>query len=663
MKTHYLKQIILLIFLLINQITATAQTETSRAYATGIYVFCGNEIPKGFSYLIEKHDNNAWKPVAELKAPRSADECRAALMRIPAAVLNAGKPTDAQVLFAWTRLQNSRSIDSLYAFRNDPRFQYIAGVAWFDEQVTKPGNYRYRINKMTAAGKTEIISEISVAFPPRSPNTLATPLRFKLNERSVQISYEVNDVQNTTGLKLFRSYYLRNNFTEIPAKLMFTSEKGKMVAQLTDENVTKGFTYSYVAIPYDGLGNTGKASDTLNIAYLTRQADLGLITKLDITPDPAKGGNLLEWDYIFNTRVNTVEIFRSKIYDGNYQRIASVNPSNKSYFDNFALEPAKAYFYYIVISDGKGNSLPCARTPAILEGRRPNLIPPQDLNVTRETNVVTLSFRRPGSDIRSYYVYRADGYVGAPEMLQRMLHSSDSLLSYRDTLPLSLSPAVYSYAVASVNTSYNISPLSERVSVAFSGGRLPVPDKLNAIQTDNKITVTWNDAASVNAGVAGYNIFRKTIFNDKVETEETLIANTTFVQNFYTDTLLLPGRYYVYRVQCTGEETSDTGGHSQPAGILYTGNPLLQPGNVMAIPSGDRIIIKWSMPLSDNIASALVYRSTTGSEPVLLTEAGANAEQYEDTTARKGTMYFYFIVLKYKNNLISKPTDAVSGKL
>ncbi len=61
--------------------------------------------------------------------------------------------------------------------------------------------------------------------------------------------------------------------------------------------------------------------------------------------------------------------------------------------------------------------------------------------------------------------------------------------------------------------------------------------------------------------------------------------------------------------------------------------------------------------------TVLIYRSVKNGEPVIIKETDNKAESFEDNAALKNTMYFYFIVLKYKNNLISTPTDTVRGKL
>ena len=339
-----------------------------------------------------------------------------------------------------------------------------------------------------------------------------------------------------------------------------------------------------------------------------------------------------------------------------------MSPKTKEYFDSRDIRPAIAYYYYISINSGIGQSLPSARVPAILEGKKSNPFTPQDLSIFRQGNIVTLKFRRLGYDIKSYYVYRADGYVAPLMQLPRMLISTDSLLTYTDTLPRTINSMVYSYAVASVNSSYNISLQSNRVSTSYSGGRLPVPEKVNAMMNNGNILVTWSDAAALHVGVSSYRVFRKTTFGDNVEKPEELIAVTGFNENSFTDTLLIPGRYYSYRVQCAGTDSLDVGSISMPCGILYKADALLQPGNIMAIPAENKIILKWTLPVDEDVVSSLIYRSTENSEPVLLKETDKTIETFEDNTAKKNVQYFYFIVLKYKYDQTSVPTDAVSAK-
>lgn len=642
-----------------------AQTLESKAYPAGNYIFCGKELPKAFSYIIEKQENNSqWKPVAQLKAPVNLAECRARIMALPVVVASVTQIQPAVTEFVWNRINKPNStLDSLYAYCYDPRYQFVAGVGWFDDGIKQPGTYKYRVSMLNKAGVKTLKTEVSVVFPAKPLQAKAIPLRFKLNPSSVSLSYDVGNDKIVTGLKLFRSLYLQKDFKETSPYLMFTTEKEKMVASLTDNNVINGLTYSYVAVPYDGLGNIGAASDTVNVYYVAKPVDIGMITEFTAEPVPERTGNLLKWKYRQGAYVNTVEVYRSTTYDGNYVKLASLGPKETEYFDAALIQPATTYFYYLMINSGVGNSLPSARIPVILEGKKANVIPPQDLTLTKKGNVVTLKFRKVGMDVRGYYVYRADGYRAPLSQLPRMLLSTDSLLNYNDTLPVSVRSSVYSYAVASINTSYNISPMSSRVNTVFSGGQLPVPADLNGIVQNNQVMLVWSDAASNNAAITGYEIYRKTIFNDKEETPEKLIASTNFSKNNFEDKSILPGRDYTYRVRCITADASDASSFSLPYSVFIPTESIMPPGQVSVISSTGKILLRWTLPMTENIQSVQIYRAVENQKETLLKSLDAKAESYEDTTAKKGTMYYYFITIKYKNGLESKPTDALSAKL
>jgi hypothetical protein len=333
------------------------------------------------------------------------------------------------------------------------------------------------------------------------------------------------------------------------------------------------------------------------------------------------------------------------------------------YFDDSNLEPSITYFYYIVINNGFGNSLPSARAPAILLGKKENVIPPQDLILTRKGNVVTLKFRRVGYDVRGYYVYRANGYESELNQLPRMLHSTDSLLTYTDTLAVSGRSSVYSYAVASVNTSYNISPISNRVNTIFSGGQMPVPDKLNVLLGNDAVTLVWNDVADLNSSITAYEIYRKTVNKVQDSGVERLLGTVNFTTNSFTDNLILPGENYIYRIRCIASDTTDASSFSLPYSVYVPSGKALPPGEVSAIASAKFITLKWTLPVINDIQSVLVYRAAENGKESLLETLDAKTESYQDNSAKKGTMYYYFIVIKYKNGSASKPTDAVSARI
>lgn len=647
----------------------TAQPFTSRAYSTGNYIFCGKELPKGFAYIVEKEVDGRWREIARLKTPQNLSECNARLFSLPDPVASANNITPQDLEFVWERVMlMDSSLDSLYLYGMNRVYQYIAGCGWFDEGISEAGTYKYRVSKLTGQDILTGTQEISVDFPPKPLNLTATPVSYQINPSAITLRYKVADLQNTANMKIFRSPYLRNNFREIFPEFGFGEYKDEMVAVYTDRDATPGMTYSYLAVPHDDLGNMGKPTDTLQVYFVSKDADLGLIKYVNVTSIPEKQGNKVEWDFNTQTYIHMVSVYRGSDYDGDYQLLITLTPDVKEYFDTYEIEPAESYYYFIVISDGLGNSIPSARFPAILEGRRENPIPPQDVEISRDGNLVTLTFRTVGSDIHGAYVYRADGYDAPLEQLPNMAFSTGDTICYTDTLPLSRNPNVYSYAVASINKSYNISPMSSRVNTAFSGGMLPIPQKLDGSSSQDAVWLVWSDVSEQNSFITGYQIFRRATYIDpwdgnEHEEPEQYIGTTDFETNHFTDSLVVPGREYIYRVRAMASDSLDVGGFSLPFSVYTPASHIMPPTDLYAIATEKSVLLQWVMPLVPGIESVVVWRGEENGEIKPLEALKPDTETFEDTSATKGVMYYYCLTVKYKNGVESAPSELASAKI
>ena len=114
-----------------------AQAQPSgKAYQTGNYIFCGNEIPKKFAYVVERKTDDTWKPIAHLKAPQSEAECRADFMQLPKSLAIISPIDKTVIAFVWDKIQRADVLDSLFAYSIDP--SHLARTAFFDEGKKSP---------------------------------------------------------------------------------------------------------------------------------------------------------------------------------------------------------------------------------------------------------------------------------------------------------------------------------------------------------------------------------------------------------------------------------------------------------------------------------------------------------------------------------------------
>lgn len=652
------------VLLLIVSSATFGQPVKTMAYATGVYVFCGKELPRRFSYIIERKSatDTGWTMLAELRAPKSEAECQGRLMSLPTVMLGNTQIDMARVKWVWNRIYGSTSVDSLYAFAADPRYQFVAGCAWFDEGLAA-GTWQYRVAKKGREDNLDRAGEQRISFPSTAYGGGLRAVRFKPDERGVIIHYAVSDTLHTAGVTLLRSKQHEQNYAEVKVTPFFTRVNNQWVAQVVDSSVVKGMAYQYVAIPVDPLGNPGRASDTLTVYTLAKPGDIGMIPVFDVKPSEERRGMELSWQIKSAVALTAIEIYRSRSgYDSTYEKIASVSPQQTTYFDDHNLQPATSYFYYIIANGAYGRSFPSARVPGILKGNNANIIPPQNVTATRQGNIVTLSFTKVEPDTRGYYIYRANSYTGPLQQLSRMVLSTDSLVQFTDTLPMTNSPEVYTYAVADINTSYAVSAPGERVSVR-TPGRIPIPDGVTAIRKDNAVWVTWRDQTR-HALVIAYQLFRSEVAEAGADAvNETLIATLPPEQNSFLDTTVIEGKRYRYSVRCRGLEEGDEGGMSQWASIYLPDVLPLAPTQVVAIAAENKILLRWEAPADASVVKVNIYRAKEGETAQKIVSLPVTAKTYEDATAQQGVTYYYYLAAENGTQKESGVTEPVSGKV
>ena len=665
--------IFILSIVLLSALPLSAQKPSVSAYPNGIHVFCGTEIPRNFYYLVEKKDaTGQWVAVAELRAPKNAAALKANLMNLPS-YFRTTMPLPIELSdYLWERQSLSAYTDSLSVFSTDSKIVSALGCGWFDDGLTAEGDRHYRISRVTGVGAM-ILGEFSQHFPENSYQGTLTALRFTPSPEAgvITIYYALSDPKSTYHVKLYRSRLQENSFHEVSCETSYTSIDDRVVAVIRDETVTKGMAYSYIAVPCDFLGNQGTPADVLNIYNMSNMSDIGILSDFTAVADKDKKGVMLTWTMTSNYYIMGYEIFRSRDYDGVYNRIATLPADVTSYLDDVDIDPGEAYFYYMTVNNGYGNNVPSARTPVILEGVKENFLPPQNVEAILRGNVVQLLFHSIEPDTRGYQIFRGEGYTGELTQIAAISVSAEEALSvategslvvFNDTLELTARPRTLSYAVADVNSSYSISPLSERVSIQFSGGMLPAPMISEAQFRDDRIYIVWDDVSKQNAYVSGYNVLRSTVGDGGVEGEPQIVATLPYIENFYTDTLFTPGTHYRYAIESV-DINGEKSGQSLNAGVVVPQKFPLPPGQLSAIASTDRILLRWDTPLDPTLKAIRVYRATLNNQAALLRELPPNQSAFEDQTAKKGEQYFYYVVTVNERGLESRADEPVSGRV
>jgi len=637
-----------------------AQGMASAAGKDGIFVYCGKDLPKKFSYVIErKKDGDAtWQPVAETIFPKSVDGLAGNVLAAPLSLLLNQRPSDAVAQNLWRRAAPVTTLDSLYPYATMPLYVMALGCGYFDK-ISAPGTYSYKVY-MVRNGSREEVATTSVSFPANAFSGILQPAKMNVADQEINLVFNMSGAANFGGAKIFRSKFGDTVFAQVPVKVLFTGdERGKLQLNITDQSVTPKMAYSYYAVPVDNLGNDGIKTDVINVYNQSKLQDVGQVLKIT-----ARGVNddksiRIAWQLINTNDLISIDVYRGTDYDKPFSRIASVPAKDTIYVDR-SIAPATTYFYSIVANGNFSRSNPSARVNAVLKGSNNNRFPPQNVAVNRKGNIVKLTFNKTENDTRGYYVYRGEGYAGKLVPLQRMLLSTDSALVYYDTLPVSQTPKIYSYAVADENTSYNVSPQSARLPVIY-GGVTPIPTRVKAIKTGNAIFITWEKISSMQL-LTGFNIYRTATDEQGVQqADKQLVTPTPVVAaaNSYVDSVINDGWHYSYVVQAVGVQPGDVSSFSSNASITIPLALPSSPANVSVIGSQQNVTLRWDMPADPAVKTVRIYRAGVNEEFKLLKELPAGSTEFSDTGITANTTYFYSLSTATAKSRESKKTDAV----
>ena len=645
------------LFLLIT-INVNAQPKASSA-SKGVYLSLGNEFANNFTYVIARKSANerVWKELAQTSFPSSSAALKARIMSAPSILLQGKTLSDTVVKVIWRRANGALYTDSIKPYHEIPLYTIALGVGYLDTTAT-PGTYQYRIYKRNTDEVNTDSTTLNFTYLPASLKASLTPFYYQAADEAVSISYQYNGSEKLGGVRVLRSRFGYNKFENIPVFTIFSKKGDTAVASITDQTAAYKVAYQYIAIPFDELGNYGQQSDTLYIYNNSKSYDIGFFKSINADAADKEKAIKLRWKLSSPGDVTAIKIFKSLSWDGKYIEVSSASARDTVWYDK-NVQPMITYYYRLQAQGPYSNSIGSNRVQALMKTPRKNVFPPNELTATTKGNIVILKFNKMANDTRGYYVYKKEGYTGKAIQLPRILLSKDSALTYQDTLKNLNKSAIYTYTVAAINTSYEISPQSDGATVILSG-RIPIASKVSAQLSNNKAIVFWNDVRNENL-IAGYNVYRvKKDQNDATYGEKELIAELSPQTNSYIDSTLIEGNHYGYYIQCKGiaNNGEDLGSLSSIATIYYNSKKLLPPGDISAIPQVNSVALSWTNPLGITITKVRIYRSKVDEPLVLLKELTGTETNFEDKTVSSETTYFYtfsIVDTKGKESIQTEP--------
>lgn len=659
-----------LISLLIRY-SVSAQQLTATPGSTGIYLSAGKQLPKTFRYRLDRSlaGQNVWSPIAELYFPRNNDEfagrLNEAVTQLPAGPIEF--PNRSLAMARYNLLRTAQTVDSLLAFSSVPHYQIAAGVGFWDATATANTAYDYRLTRLdgrngatpTAGGET--ITR-NVRYPGSYPGSTFAIDTAYANGPSATLEYTLISGRQPDVLEVYRAYYLQGGYQRVPATFYPNgTATGRMRYKVIDANVTDKLSYAYYIVPGDYLGNRGTPSPVYNLYNARQNQVTSMAYNFRVRSVAKERGLRLSWRVPPSREISSIDIFRGDDFDKTFVRLTSVGIRDTVFIDR-AVDPVKTYFYTIVVNTVYGKTFPSARVPGILEGVDPNNHPPTAFAGRQKGRVVTLSWNRPNANIYGYYLYRSNRYNDPkPQQVGSILLSRDSVVTVTDTLPDQASD-LWIYSAASVNTSYNLSALSERATFRGRTSTIQPPPDLTVRLRNNKVAhLIWTNMIQRGLPTQGFQLYRKETRPDGNVSDWQLLTKQPIspTTNFYADSTIQPGRSYRYAVRSVGAETGQLSDLSPEAGCTVAELQLASVRNLRAIQTGKSILIQWDAPFDPSIEQLVVYRCETGQPFQRLKQLSRTTTQFSDESPVAKRTYYYRIVSEGLKKSQSRNPDTV----
>lgn len=254
------------------------------------------------------------------------------------------------------------------------------------------------------------------------------------------------------------------------------------------------------------------------------------------------------------------------------------------------------------------------------------------------------------------------------------IQKPSATLRYTDSLEQSGQFVRLRYAVKFVNSSGSKAAFSNFLLIEPTPNVSLSPANLEAEQTENSVTLKWqqpkqNTDRSEPANILGYNIYRLSgnIFDNQPDKIKP-INQQPVTETTYNDSSFIFGEKYIYFVR-----TASLGADGNPIESLDSNSitvspkdiyPPLQPTGLSIAASPGKISIFFPSNTEKDIAGYFIFRSLDGNLPLnnwtKLTPTPITKTNYQDSSVESGKKYFYYVVAVDTSGNISKPSEIVS---
>ncbi len=524
-------------------------------------------------------------------------------------------------------------------------FRRALGLMLTDTKVERGKTYEYRATLVAANGTESQPSEAQKAVFGVPPLPLVGPQDVKGEEtdRGLLISWKANSADSGAfSYSIYRcpdsvGTFLKLNLAALTFNVDSSGEANK--GTFVDSTARPGRTYYYAVVSTDYAGNESSREQLLSLSLkdVSRPA-----IPQNVFANPSGLGITITWDTVASANVVGYNIYRSTDADSQYTRQNDLPlPLDTGYFEDRSTTLVDRYFYRVTAISKSGiESEKSARALSLFENRL-QLVPPQAVHaVSRDQGIAVTWQPSEESDVRGYYVYRADSYNGVLSQISPLIGRDTA--EYIDTARYLSSNGQYWYLVQSINFA--------GVSSNFSVPAVAGPDKPQSVDAPqsffgypdgSRVRLFWT--RSGDNAVSGYRLYRAREA-DSLTWESLSVDPLPRTVGDFTDSTAVLGFTYLYRLHAI----NDRGVQGSPSHnmriVMFTEAPL-PPGGIRIAQDGKTLEIVWTKTNQPNVAGYRVYRRTDTESAASITPQvlPTVTSNYRDPSVRSGVRYYYSI--------------------
>ncbi|PWB70421.1 hypothetical protein C3F09_09100 [candidate division GN15 bacterium] len=524
-------------------------------------------------------------------------------------------------------------------------FRHALGMLITDTKVERGKTYEYRAAMVALNGTQSQPSESQQATFGTPLIPLIGPLDTKAEstDRGVVLSWQANPGDSGAfSYSVYRCPDSIGTFLKLNlAALTLVVDSGVATdrGSFTDTTARAGRTYYYAIVSTDYAGNESVRKPLIPVT--PRDISTPAIPQ-NVFANPSSLGITVTWDTVTGENIAGYNVYRSGDADSNYVRINAVLlPPDTGFYEDRGTTLVDRFFYRVTAVNRAGReSEKSARALSLFQNRHEPL-PPQEIRAESRPNGIRVTWKAGDeSDIRGYYVYRADSYNGSLSQISPLIGKDTT--EYLDTSNYLSAAGQYWYLVQSINFTGIMSAYSVPV-VAYPNQSLTAdaPRSFFGYADGRRVLLFWTAVDDI--ALAGYHLYRA-IETDSLRWERVTAAPLIRTTTEYIDTGTTAGATYLYQLRAV----NDKGTESQPSNTMritvFEPAPL-PPGGIRVVQEGKALKVIWIRTQQPSAAGYRVYRRTdTESRTVITPQAlPATTTEYRDTSVRSGVRYYYSV--------------------